>query len=178
MIFATVGTHEDPFDRLVLELERLQPLLAEEIVIQAGYTRVAAPHCAVSAMLDFQSVQALMARARVVVTHGGPASIMQALAHGKIPVVVPRQSVHGEHVDDHQVRFTSRIASRIVQVLEIGQLEAAIRTAGTSPPASGSTRAQEFALRFDALCEEVIARPGSRGPPSFWRPWRVARSPS
>lgn len=178
MIFATVGTHEDPFDRLVLELERLQPLLGEEVVIQAGYTKVAAPHCTVSAMLDFRSVQDLMARARVVVTHGGPASIMQALAHGKIPVVVPRRSSFGEHVDDHQVRFTSRIAPRIVRVLEIEELEAAIRTAGSSPSTSGSTRAHEFAVRLDALCEEVIARPGPGGVPVARRARRVLRSPS
>lgn len=158
MIFATVGTHEDPFDRLVLELDRLQPALGEEVVIQSGYTRVPAPRCTVVPMLDFRTMQARMAAARVVVTHGGPASIMQAFAHGKTPVVVPRQARFREHVDDHQVRFSARIADRIVRVLDIAELGPAIALAATRPATGRSGQAEAFALRFDALCEDVLAR--------------------
>ncbi len=159
MIFATVGTHEDPFNRLIVELERLQPGLAEPVVIQSGYSTAAAPHCTVVPMMTFAELQDHMARARVVVTHGGPASIMQALAHGKVPVVVPRQAKFGEHVDDHQVRFSARIADRVVRVLDIGELSVALTTAARRSTASNANPAAAFAARFDGLCEEVLARP-------------------
>lgn len=164
MIFATVGTHEDGFPRLVRELERLRAggRLAEEVVIQAGYTREPSPHCTVHAMLPFDRVLELMRQARVVITHGGPASIMQALASGKVPVVVPRQSAHGEHVDDHQVAFARRIRDRAEVVLDIGELEAAIERAGSrrlAPGQSGPERARAFALRLDRLCRELVGTP-------------------
>lgn len=36
--------------------------------------------------------------ARIVITHGGPASFIMPLQIGKIPIVVPRQHQFGEHV--------------------------------------------------------------------------------
>lgn len=164
MIFATVGTHEDGFPRLVRALDQLvaSGALTEEVVVQAGYTREPSPHCTVHAMLPFERIQALMAEARVVVTHGGPASIMQALALGRVPVVVPRQAKYGEHVDDHQVDFARRIADRVEVVLDIADLGPAIARAGSRRPRpgeSGPERARAFAERLDALCREVV---GSR----------------
>lgn len=50
--------------------------------------------------------------ARVIVTHGGPASITLALSVGRTPIVVPRDPTRREHVDDHQIRFTRWIAER------------------------------------------------------------------
>ena len=48
-----------------------------------------------------------------------PGEALQAFAHGKVPIVVPRQSAFGEHVDDHQVRFARKIADRILVVTDI-----------------------------------------------------------
>ena len=52
-----------------------------------------------------------MRDARVVVCHGGPGTIMLAATLGKMPIVMPRSSALGEHVDDHQVAFCKRIAA-------------------------------------------------------------------
>jgi len=164
VIFATVGTHEDPFDRLVHELDRLVESgeLTEPVHIQRGYS--APPRaCTHDAMMPFVAVQARMREARVVVSHGGPATIMQALALGKVPVVVPRQSAFGEHVDDHQVRFASRIADRVLVVLDIADLgptlrDHAARVAGMGEGAGGPERARAFAARLDALCAALVAR--------------------
>lgn len=159
MIFATVGTHEDPFDRLLDALDRLGT--DEEILIQSGYSTYAPARCAVEPMMTYGRVQECMGRARVVVTHGGPASIMQALAHGKVPIVVPRQSAFGEHVDDHQVRFARRIADRVLTVIDIADLAGTIehydqRVAGLGGGDFGPQRARVFALRLDALCEALV----------------------
>ncbi len=162
MIFVTVGTHEDGFDRLVREVDRLvgTGAITEEVVYQAGYARFQPAHGGrVEAMIPFDEVQTLMRRARVIVTHGGPASIMQALALGKVPVVVPRRAKFGEHVDDHQVRFAARIADRVEVVLEIADLAAALTAAGDRsgpPPPPGASRADAFGARLDVLCDTLF----------------------
>jgi UDP-N-acetylglucosamine transferase subunit ALG13 len=158
VIFATVGTHEDPFDRLIGALDALDT--DEEIVVQYGYS---SPPKRVrgESMMPFDAVQDHMARARVVITHGGPASIMQALAHGKVPIVVPRQSGFGEHVDDHQVRFAKRVADRVIVVLDIADLPAAIRDYDQHAAAAGTygpERARRFAEKLDQLCEDLLKR--------------------
>lgn len=159
MIFCTVGTHEDPFDRLLRALDALPG--DERVVIQSGYSTYAPTRCAAEKMMPFDRVQALMAEARIVVTHGGPASIMQALAHGKVPIVVPRQSGFGEHVDDHQVRFAKRIADRVLVVVDIEDLAPTIaaydqRVAGLGGGSFGPERARSFAAKLDALCERLL----------------------
>ena len=53
-----------------------------------------------------------MATSDVVVSHGGPATISEARAAGHLPVVVPRDPAFGEHVDDHQKRFSAWLASK------------------------------------------------------------------
>ena len=159
MIFATVGTHEDPFDRLVRALDALEG--DEEVLIQSGYSTVNPTRARCEAMMPFDRLQDAMARARVVITHGGPASIMQVFAHGKVPIVVPRQARFGEHVDDHQVRFVARLAQRVVVVTDIQDLPSAIRehearVRALSGAGSGPDRARAFAQRLDTLCDDVL----------------------
>ncbi len=170
MIFATVGTHEQPMDRLLRALDTLPDHAAptdEAIVVQSGWCTYVAQRCVTTKLLPFDEVQRLMREARIVVTHGGPASIMQALSHGKVPIVVPRQAAFGEHVDDHQVLFSRRIADRIVVVHDIADLPDAIARHGERVAALGDAygpeRARAFALRFDTLCRDLVAsRPPRR----------------
>lgn len=167
MIFVTVGTHEQPMDRLMEALDALPPdVLAEdeELVVQYGWSSRTPARARARQLLGFDEVQAHMAAARIVITHGGPASIMQALAHGKVPVVVPRQSAFGEHVDDHQVLFARRVADRVAVVLDIATLpdvlrQHAARVATMDPATYGRSRAEAFAGRFDMMCRELCARP-------------------
>jgi UDP-N-acetylglucosamine transferase subunit ALG13 len=163
MIFCTVGTHEDPFNRVVEALDKLPG--DERIVIQTGYSTYVPRRCEHEKMMPFDRVQSLMAEARVVITHGGPASIMQAMAHGKVPIVVPRQSAFGEHVDDHQVRFAKKVGDRVLVVLDIADLAPMIaaydaKVAGLGGGSFGPERARAFASRFDALCERVLSGRG------------------
>lgn len=165
MIFATVGTHEDPFDRLVRALDELPT--DEEVVIQSGYSTWKPRRAVAQAMMPSDELMDHMRRARIVVTHGGPASIMQALALGKVPVVVPRQSAFGEHVDDHQVRFSRKIGDRVLVVLDIADLwptlrDHAARVAALPAGDAGPDRARRFAERFDDLCEQVLTAPARR----------------
>ena len=159
MILATVGTHEDQFNRLLLELERLVSTgeITEDVVVQSGYCTAEAPSLTCHKQLPFDELQGLMADARIIITHGGPASIMQAMAHGKIPIVVPRQSGHGEHVDDHQCRFAERMAERVLVVMDIDTLGGTIAnhaelTSALPSTDAGPARAAVFSDKLDELC--------------------------
>ena len=112
MIFATVGTHHQPFDRLV----RIALALAgdAQLVVQHGHTgRVAAgPSVQWHRWLAPPDMTALMRAADVVVTHAGVASIVDAVRAGHRPIVVPRRQHLGEHVDDHQLQIVAALEER------------------------------------------------------------------
>jgi UDP-N-acetylglucosamine transferase subunit ALG13 len=126
MIFITTGTTAAPFDRLV----GASALLArdEEVVVQyGGSARPAVPRA--FAFASTQTVQSLLAEARVVVCHGGVGSISAALSEGKRPIVVPRQRYLHEHIDDHQLALCRRLSDLdLVELVEdVDELPRSVR---------------------------------------------------
>lgn len=130
MIFVTVGTHEQPFDRLVQYMDnmRREGDFDEEVVIQTGYSTYEPNCCIWQNFYTYQQMVNFVERARVVITHGGPSSFVMPLQAGKIPIVVPRQKRFHEHVNDHQVDFCDRVSRRIniillaMNVEEVGKM--------------------------------------------------------
>ncbi|AUC46772.1 TPA: multidrug MFS transporter [Streptococcus pneumoniae] len=113
MIFVTVGTHEQQFDRLIKEFDRLKEenLIQEEVFIQTGYSNYVPKYCKWEKIISYEKMNQFIEEADTIVTHGGPATFMAIIAKGKTPIVVPRQKKFGEHVNDHQMNFCSKISS-------------------------------------------------------------------
>lgn len=133
MIFVTVGTHQQPFHRLMKALEVLP---AEELFVQYGN---AEPPAGVARAVAFQSFPEMLeafATADVVVTHAGVGSILCATNAGHVPVVVPRLKQYGEHVDDHQVHLIRELErdGRVSVVWEMDQLADAVAAAPPRRP--------------------------------------------
>lgn len=61
--------------------------------------------------------------ARIVITHGGPASFIMPLQIGKTPIVVPRQHKFGEHVNNHQVEFARNVEKRMGTIIDVEDVE-------------------------------------------------------
>lgn len=114
MVFVTVGTHEQQFNRLVRAVDMLvaDGTIAEDVFIQTGYCDYEPSRCSWSKFVPVSRMASLMRDADVVITHGGPSSFIEAMAAGKVPVVVPRRAEFGEHVNDHQVDFVLAVADR------------------------------------------------------------------
>ena len=134
MIFVTVGTHEQQFDRLVRAVDGLvaDGAIVEPVFVQTGYCTYAPRHCEWARFVPAPEMRGHMEGADVVVTHGGPSSFIEAMAAGKVPVVVPRRLEFGEHVNDHQADFVRLVAERvggIVPVYDVAGLPAAIEEA-------------------------------------------------
>ncbi len=127
MIFVTVGTHEQPFNRLIKEVDRLVEtgVIKDDVFIQTGYSTYEPKFCKWSSLISFDKMNELMETSDIIITHGGPATFMSAIANGKKPIVVPRQEKYDEHVNDHQVDFAQQVKERYdsIEVLtEISEL--------------------------------------------------------
>lgn len=108
MIFFTLGTNEQPFERLAGYAARLGG--GEELVVQYGSARGEHGRGRWVDFLDWEEMVELMTAARAVVAHAGTGSIMLAQRCGKRPIVVPRRGDLGEAVDDHQDPLARRLA--------------------------------------------------------------------
>ncbi|MCR5507546.1 MAG: multidrug MFS transporter [Lachnospiraceae bacterium] len=132
MIYVTVGTHEQQFDRLIECVDTLKGkgIIDDEVVIQNGFSKYPIQNCRHKDFFDHEQMLENYKNAGIIIMHGGPSSIMRALQLGRIPIVVPRQKKFHEHVNDHQLEFCRAVAQRyhnIILIEDIGSLEEAIR---------------------------------------------------
>lgn len=123
-LLVVVGTDWHPFDRVVGWTDAWLATRREaaRALVQHGSARP--PRLAEGRdLVPRDELHRLVAAADVVVTHGGPATILEVRSLGKLPVVVPRDPRWGEHVDAHQLRFARRLGEMgLVALCETQQL--------------------------------------------------------
>ena len=130
MIFVTLGTHGQPFGRLIRALDLLP---AAELVVQHGHSPAPAGVMRAVPFMPFSEVLEHIDAADTVITHAGVGSILCATRAGHTPIVVPRLERHGEHVDDHQLELTRALADRGM-VAPAWELDRLAETVSTVPP--------------------------------------------
>jgi UDP-N-acetylglucosamine transferase subunit ALG13 len=151
LLLVTVGTDHHPFDRLVRWVDgwlgRSPAASRAELrcLMQTGTSAPPAGPADWAPYLAHDALQAAMAEAAAVVCHGGPGTILGARQAGAVPIVVPRQQRLDEHVDDHQVRFSRRLA------------------------AEGAVFLAESEAGMHRLLDQVVARPPAFRSPSEQR---------
>ena len=125
MIFVTVGTHEQPFNRLVECVDNLKRdgLIDEEVIVQIGYCTYEPKYCTWKKLFPYKKMVELVDKARIVITHGGPSSFIMPLRVGKTPIVVPRKYEFDEHVNNHQVAFSKAVAERMGTICVVEDVE-------------------------------------------------------
>jgi UDP-N-acetylglucosamine transferase subunit ALG13 len=145
VIFVTVGTHHQRFERLLNALDSLD----DELVVQygPGQQPPAASHA--EPFMPFDAMLDRFREADTVITHAGVGSIICASREGHVPLVVPRRHELGEHVDDHQVELTRALAQRgsVIAVWDVGTLAETVATAPPKQPVSSAVE--------PALCPSV-----------------------
>ena len=125
MIFVTVGTHEQPFDRLIKKIDELKRdnIIKEDVIIQTGFSTYEPQYCKWSKLIPYDEMTRNVENARIVITHGGPASFIMPLQIGKTPIVVPRQKQYNEHVNDHQLEFARNVAERMGTIIVVENID-------------------------------------------------------
>jgi exopolysaccharide biosynthesis glucuronosyltransferase PssE len=151
MIVVTVGTHEQPFDRLLRAITALdgdEPLLVQYGASTARHGR--------GEWVDYMSFDELADRARAArafVCHAGVGSIVLARRCGHRPIIMPRRAHLGEHVDEHQMALARRLAAAGLATLveDERSLAAAVAAAPRVAPAApgGGPRSGPAALSAD-----------------------------
>lgn len=163
MIFVTVGTHEQPFNRLLKKVDELKKdgIIQEDVIMQTGFSTYEPKYCEWSKLIPYQQMIKNVEDARIVITHGGPASFIMPLQIGKVPIVVPRQHKFDEHVNDHQVEFARNVAERmgtIIPVEDIEKLEEVITDYDQIVAGMGhgmSSNNEKFNKEIEKIIEEI-----------------------
>lgn len=164
MIFVTVGTHEQQFNRLVEYMDKWARNHDEKVIIQTGFSTYVPQNCEWHKILPYCEMKKNVEDARVIITHGGPSSFIAALQIGKIPIVVPRRKDYGEHVNDHQIEFCRQIAERkrtIMLVEDVFELENAIEKYSDTllgMKRENRSNNEKFCLEFEKIVSELFDR--------------------
>ncbi len=156
MIFITVGTHEFSFKRLVQAGDDLAARIQERITIQRGHTPYLPSFAESFEWATGREIEAWMQEARVVITHAGAGSILQALKLGKPLIIVPRLKKYNESYNDHQRQLAIALhrRGRAVMLEEVNPdtlLEAIEQVAGqglVEPPVNSLARALRLQLEI------------------------------
>lgn len=164
MIFVTVGTHEQQFNRLIECIDNLKRdgVIGEDVIMQTGFSTYEPKYCKWSKLFPYEEMVKNVAKARIVITHGGPASFIMPLQIGKTPIVVPRQKKFDEHVNDHQVEFAKAVAERmgtIITVVEISNLEEIISHYDeivAAMPSGIKSNNELFCRQFESCVDELM----------------------
>lgn len=110
--FVSVGNCHQSFARMLNKLAEIADgnSLPRPVYVQHGHTPFTSGTCLAVPFMTRDEFELRLAGSELVVVHGGMSSL-QAVRAGKVPVVMPRMSKYGEHVDDHQVDFVRTLAA-------------------------------------------------------------------
>lgn len=162
MIFVTVGTHEQQFNRLVEYMDKWAAEHDEEVVIQTGFSTYEPKKVEWSKLYPYKTMIEMVDKARIVITHGGPSSFIMPLQIGKIPVVVPRKYEFDEHVNNHQVDFSKAVAERQGNIIVVQDIEKLGETIEKYDEIVGGMRNglesnnQKFCDEFEKIVEGLV----------------------
>ena len=108
-VVVSVGTDHHPFDRLVRWIDQWAIVHPDVSVFVQRGTSTAPERVPSAELVTHGELRELFAAADVVVSHGGPSTVMDARSSGRLPIVVPRDPERGEHIDGHQMRFADHL---------------------------------------------------------------------
>lgn len=112
-LFLAVGTHSQPFDRLVALVDRAAAdgVVPQPVHAQVGVSGYEMRHGHARDFISPEEMGEAVSRARFVVTHAGTGTIEMALRAGRRPLVLARKGALGEHFNDHQQQVVDKLGS-------------------------------------------------------------------
>jgi UDP-N-acetylglucosamine transferase subunit ALG13 len=157
VILVTLGTNEQPFDRLVLAAAALE--VDEPVIVQYGSSRVMEPREGWVEYMPYDELAELAGEASAVVCHAGVGSILMARRAGKKAIVMARRGSLNEAVDDHQVGLAKRLsASNLVTLVDDAEeLRVAVIGASSAPTGHDLPGANALALDLRAHLARIAA---------------------
>lgn len=164
MIFVTVGTHEQQFDRLLKKIDQLieSGIIKEKVIMQTGFSEYEPKNCQWTNFVPYDQMLKNIQEARIIITHGGPSSFLVPIKNHKVPIVVPRQVDFKEHVNNHQKFFceeVSKIYNNILLIEDVNDLEDAIVNYDEKKKKLSQSMVNNneiFCEKFERIAEELV----------------------
>ncbi|MFK5655759.1 glycosyltransferase [Lactobacillus delbrueckii subsp. bulgaricus] len=164
MIFVTMGTHEQPFNRLIQKIDELKrdDVITEDVVIQTDFSTYE-PKCYTwQKMIPFQDMGKYVKKTRIIITHGGPLPLIVPLQIGKIPIVMPRQSEFNEHVNNHQLLFTRTMKERygnlivVEDIKKLGEIIKNYDKLSAGMHGGEMNKNAKLCVKFEEMADELV----------------------
>jgi len=130
LIFVTVGSHYEGFERLVKKMDEIAGRIDEEVIMQIGYGKYKPKNADYFDFKNYSKFHKLIRKARVVVCHGGVGAIITALEQGKTTIVVPRLKEYGEIIDNHQLEIMDVLSKegKVIAIYNMDELEKVLKS--------------------------------------------------
>lgn len=137
-----MGTHPQPFDRLLKELDKIAKKKKVEFFAQSGNCNYTPKNFPFKKFLSTQEFEESIGKADIVISHGGAGTIISSMLQGKRLVVVPRLQRFAEHTNDHQLDLAKSLSKegKAIALEDIEQLEEAIERAAVFKPRIASNK--------------------------------------
>lgn len=121
MIFVTVGTHDQGFERLVKKMDEIAGQIDEKVVIQVGYTDYEPVNAEWFRFVEYAEILRIIKKSNIVVCHGGAGIILDVLSNEKTAIVVPRLKNFNEVFDNHEFELAECVQS-IASIYLVGEV--------------------------------------------------------
>ncbi|MBV5326778.1 MAG: hypothetical protein JZU65_03950 [Chlorobium sp.] len=159
MIFVITGTEKYPLDRMVHEIDRLvgSGVIKDSVFMQLGSCSYEPVYCQWKRFLPFGEMCEKIEKSDTVIAHAGAGTTLLCVQLGHHPILFPRRSQFGEHVDDHQLSFARKFETTgsVKVAYELADLTSLAQTTTKSlnKTANESTRSQ-LVEYLNAVLEE------------------------
>lgn len=138
MILVTLGTQDKNFVRLLKAIDReiKKGNIKEKVIVQAGYTKYNSKNMEIFDLTTPDEIDKLMKEARIVITHGGVGSILNALKYNKPVIAAARLSKYKEHTNDHQKQIIGEFVKDgyLIELDDFNKLDEVLKEASTFKP--------------------------------------------
>lgn len=160
MIFVTVGTQDKPFVRIIHAVEQavIDGRIKDEVVVQAGNTKYESKVLNVLNYVPFEEFNQYLAKADIIITHGGVGSILNALKLKKKIIAVPRLEKYGEHINDHQLQVIEKMTQQgyILSAVDENEIAQKIKEAENFIVKEYASNTENFIQGFKQVLDGVL----------------------
>lgn len=158
MILVTLGTQDKGFPRLLKQIDEeiKKGNIKEKVIVQAGCTKYESANMEIFDLIPSDEFDKLVARADLIITHGGVGSILTAIKKNKKVIAAARLKKYKEHTNDHQIQIVKEFAKDgyILELRDFSKLGKLIAKSKTFKPKKFVSNTPNMVKMIDDYIEE------------------------
>lgn len=158
MIFITLGTQDRSFKRLLDAVQKQIDLknITEEVIVQAGETIYQSKDMKILQMIRPEEYSKYINDCRILITHGGVGTIVEALKKHKKVIAAARLKEYEEHQNNHQKQIIHEFVKDglILELENFDELDLLLKEIETFEPKEYVSHTNEMISILDEFIEE------------------------